>query len=310
MATLERVVRQLNPAARVTRTVSSDIGLADVLGTGDFDLDEASQAAGWLQARGGRAFPLVEWCDDARGGWPPFVGTFEMLCRSRLPRAVILLVLRRLRNGDGGLVFWSPQRHISAALPLALLSVRVCSSSPSILFCVLLRFGLLCLALPCSALLCLALPCSALLCLALPCSALLCFALCFPPLHRNETCWRTRRPRVGKALNARESHDDSEPHNHSKSYGIGSFTFRARRPFHPERLMGFVMEHLPSVLRSKVRALFPCFLWTPYVGSACGITVCVWSGCSTGWIDVSGLGPRPGFVFVSGACKPPRTCRL
>lgn len=34
---------------------------------------------------------------------------------------------------------------------------------------------------------------------------------------------------------------------------IGSFTFRAERPFHPERLMGFVMEHLPSVLRSKVR---------------------------------------------------------
>ena len=34
---------------------------------------------------------------------------------------------------------------------------------------------------------------------------------------------------------------------------IGSFTFRAERPFHPERLMGFVMEHLPSVLRSKVK---------------------------------------------------------
>lgn len=43
--------------------------------------------------------------------------------------------------------------------------------------------------------------------------------------------------------------DEDHPHSH---YGIESFTFRSRRPFHPERLMGFVMEHLPSVLRSKV----------------------------------------------------------
>lgn len=49
LATLEGVVRGLNPAARVVRTVSSDVGLAEVLGTGEFDLDEASQAAGWVQ---------------------------------------------------------------------------------------------------------------------------------------------------------------------------------------------------------------------------------------------------------------------
>lgn len=51
MATLETLMRRLNPAARVTRTVSSDVGLDDVLGTGDFDFEKASQAAGWLQVR-------------------------------------------------------------------------------------------------------------------------------------------------------------------------------------------------------------------------------------------------------------------
>ena len=51
MATLEALVRRLNPAARVKRTVSSDVGLDDVLGTGEFDFEEASQAAGWLHVR-------------------------------------------------------------------------------------------------------------------------------------------------------------------------------------------------------------------------------------------------------------------
>ncbi|CAB1100734.1 unnamed protein product [Ectocarpus sp. CCAP 1310/34] len=100
MAALEGLVRRLNPTARVERTVSSAVGLTEVLGTGEFDLEEASKAAGWL-------------------------------------------------------------RGLS---------------------------------------------------------------------------------------------DDDEDHPHSH-YGIESFTFRSRRPFHPERLMGFVMEHLPSVLRSKG------FLW-------------------------------------------------
>ena len=51
IASLEEVVRRLNPFARVLRTTSSEVALADVLGTGAFDLDEASQAAGWLQVR-------------------------------------------------------------------------------------------------------------------------------------------------------------------------------------------------------------------------------------------------------------------
>ncbi|CAM9257195.1 unnamed protein product, partial [Hapterophycus canaliculatus] len=49
IATLEALVRRLNPAARILRTVSSEVGLAEVLGTGAFDLDEATQAAGWIQ---------------------------------------------------------------------------------------------------------------------------------------------------------------------------------------------------------------------------------------------------------------------
>lgn len=51
MATLEALVRKLNPAARVTRTVRSDVSLDDVLGTRAFDLEEALQTAGWLQVR-------------------------------------------------------------------------------------------------------------------------------------------------------------------------------------------------------------------------------------------------------------------
>lgn len=51
LAELEALVLGLNPAARVVRTVSSDVSLVEVLGTGKFDLDEASQAAGWLQVQ-------------------------------------------------------------------------------------------------------------------------------------------------------------------------------------------------------------------------------------------------------------------
>lgn len=49
MAALEGLVRRLNPTARVERTVSSAVGLTEVLGTGEFDLEEASKAAGWLR---------------------------------------------------------------------------------------------------------------------------------------------------------------------------------------------------------------------------------------------------------------------
>eukprot|EP00752_Nemacystus_decipiens_P004327 g3952.t1 len=149
LADLEAVVRKLNPSARVVRTVSSGVDLAEVLGTGVFDLDEASQAAGWVKA-------LNDDNDDEEGA----------------------------------------------------------SASPA-------------------------------------------------RSRRAVTCYDDGND-AGQS-GQRAARDDEKPGgarsgaSTRKSGGlvtdIGSFTFRAEIPFHPERLMGFVMEHLPSVLRSKG------FLW-------------------------------------------------
>eukprot|EP00903_Cladosiphon_okamuranus_P014092 g13098.t1 len=151
LVSLEAVVRKLNPAAKVVRTVSSDVGLAEILGTGVFDLDEASQAAGWVQALNGEeahASPV-----SSRQGAACYDGGDELSHSDRrAPRGE--------EDHGGG-------------------DARGGASSGS------------------------------------------------------------SKSRSGGGLVA----------------DIGSFTFRAERPFHPERLMGFVMEHLPSVLRSKG------FLW-------------------------------------------------
>ncbi|WP_281198833.1 GTP-binding protein [Staphylococcus schleiferi] len=46
---LEAMLRKLQPSAKIIRTVNSVVDLDDVLETGSFDFDTASQSAGWLQ---------------------------------------------------------------------------------------------------------------------------------------------------------------------------------------------------------------------------------------------------------------------
>jgi G3E family GTPase len=47
-------------------------------------------------------------------------------------------------------------------------------------------------------------------------------------------------------------HDADHDHAHPEAvYGVTSFTYRRRRPFHPERLRAFLADLPPSVVRSK-----------------------------------------------------------
>jgi G3E family GTPase len=47
------------------------------------------------------------------------------------------------------------------------------------------------------------------------------------------------------------AHDHDHVHSEAEKYGIESFVYRARRPFHPERLWALLHEEWKGVLRSK-----------------------------------------------------------
>ena len=57
---LEVILRQLNPSARIVRSVWGKVALDDVINTGLFDFDEAAQAPGWLAELRGEHTPETE----------------------------------------------------------------------------------------------------------------------------------------------------------------------------------------------------------------------------------------------------------
>ncbi|MFG2859300.1 GTP-binding protein [Streptomyces sioyaensis] len=59
-ATLRAALARLNPAARIVPSVHGGVDLAEVLGTGRFDLERAQQAPGWVMELNGDHVPETE----------------------------------------------------------------------------------------------------------------------------------------------------------------------------------------------------------------------------------------------------------
>ncbi|RAP25785.1 hypothetical protein DID78_07260, partial [Candidatus Marinamargulisbacteria bacterium SCGC AG-343-D04] len=57
---IKGVIKALNPDAKCLETNYSDVGLTDVLNTGLFDFEKASEAAGWLKEMRGEHIPETE----------------------------------------------------------------------------------------------------------------------------------------------------------------------------------------------------------------------------------------------------------
>ncbi|MBT2583245.1 GTP-binding protein [Planococcus sp. ISL-109] len=57
---LQGVLRALNPSANILRTVRSQVALGDVLNTGRFDFEQASQGAGWIKELNEEHVPETE----------------------------------------------------------------------------------------------------------------------------------------------------------------------------------------------------------------------------------------------------------
>lgn len=173
LAALEEVVRRMNPAARVLRTISSKVALAEVVGTGAFHLDEI----GLLQVGQYRLlyirFSEVMLC--GLGGITSIRVNEHWFFRWALKYCVGLFMVDAALNS-----------------PLSLQDTNVDDAGSK--------------------------------------------------------SSSSNGSEHGVALRA-----SSRLHREEETFGVGTFTFRARRPFHSQRLMAFVMEYLPSVLRSKVR---------------------------------------------------------
>lgn len=60
IATLQAILRQLNPDARFIRAVNGNVPIDEIIGTGMFDFEAAANAPGWLKVMRGDEMPETE----------------------------------------------------------------------------------------------------------------------------------------------------------------------------------------------------------------------------------------------------------